>query len=826
LAQLVNLLNPGGSTVSLSINSLITSGPFTVTTGNGYCDPAMMVGPGASCNISVSFAPNASTPSGIVNGTLTIADNSVSSPHLIALSALYYLDVDNDGIPDAWEQQGVCVVLPPSGSSALPAYSTGACPNISLPTGYTQKFVNLPAMGAQVGTPDIFVQINWMGTSPDGSHDHMSNQTAIQDVIQTFKNHKINLHVDCGPSCINDIVTGQPWRNLSSAQMLPHQPTLGDAVNSAFTILSQAGLGLPPERVGIFRYAAFAHNLYQSQASGIALGYQFIVSLGSWTNQVGTVAEQEGTFMHELGHLLGLQHGGGDANNNKPNYLSVMNYHFQTRGLVFTLDSSSSSSVPMDGLFDYSGMQLGTLNESNLSDTAVPGLPGLTDPYGSRGDPFYYPYSGHFGTRYYCFNVQGNLLDETAADALSNSITWDCGSGTSPSYIDGDNSGSKILYGFDDWGNISFTQGAIGQLGAPVPPAPSPVQEITVVQDSVIRTFYGVSVLGPGNAGLPLGTSKTLIFTVLNKGTVADTYALAAAASQPWANLTGVPSQVTLAPGASSVISIPVNVPAAGAAGTVNSVTVQATSLGNSRILDNARSDIAAGQADLQIAMSASNVILGTNLAYQITVTNNGPDPALNVALNDMIPMGASQVSVTPGGTACLGTQPLSCALGNLPSGASIQMSLIIAPTVVGTIANTASVTSSLSDPTLLNNSATVSSLVVGRPSISARATVQSMVGTTVTLALQLTNTGTGSAQNLALSQITPRTLSGSGTVVFIGPNLPLALGALSVGASQTVSLMFTVPASVTRFSLSESGSVADTIGDIYSLTLAQAVVP
>ena len=32
--------------------------------------------------------------------------------------------------------------------------------------------------------------------------------------------------------------------------------------------------------------------------------------------------------MHELGHTLGLQHGGADDVNLKPNYLSVMSYAF------------------------------------------------------------------------------------------------------------------------------------------------------------------------------------------------------------------------------------------------------------------------------------------------------------------------------------------------------------------------------------------------------------------------------------------------------------------------------------------------------------------
>ena len=59
--------------------------------------------------------------------------------------------------------------------------------------------------------------------------------------------------------------------------------------------------------------------------------------------------------MHELGHLLGLQHGGADATNFKPNYLSVMNYDFQKQGLRIG---------GQDGHFDYSGLKLADLDEN------------------------------------------------------------------------------------------------------------------------------------------------------------------------------------------------------------------------------------------------------------------------------------------------------------------------------------------------------------------------------------------------------------------------------------------------------------------------------
>src|SRR5262249_13852306 len=40
-----------------------------------------------------------------------------------------------------------------------------------------------------------------------------------------------------------------------------------------------------------------------------------------------------GLGMHELGHNLGLLHGGSDCFNNKPNYVGVMNYRFYVGGI-------------------------------------------------------------------------------------------------------------------------------------------------------------------------------------------------------------------------------------------------------------------------------------------------------------------------------------------------------------------------------------------------------------------------------------------------------------------------------------------------------------
>src|SRR3989442_61405 len=74
---------------------------------------------------------------------------------------------------------------------------------------------------------------------------------------------------------------------------------------------------------------------------------------------------------------------------------------------------------------------------------------------------------------------------------------------------------------------------------------------------------------------------------------------------------------------------------------------------------------------------------------------------------------------------------------------------------------------------------------------------------------LKLANSGTAEARNISLKQIQFRTLSGSGSVTYnttLSPALPLAIAKLAVAATTTIRLFLNVPATVTRFSMTESG--------------------
>ena len=161
----------------------------------------------------------------------------------------------------------------------------------------------------------------------------------------------------------------------------------------------QAGceLRMPRTRKDIFHYVLFAHALglasvenpaVPANTSGIAdsSGGDLMVTLGLWDAQTGTPFVQGSTLLHELGHNLGLKHGGvvpsGSIEPNcKPNYQSVMNYLFQVRGLL------TAGGVPV---IDLSRQELPALSESALVETF--GL-GAATPYLTS---WYAPASGSF----------------------------------------------------------------------------------------------------------------------------------------------------------------------------------------------------------------------------------------------------------------------------------------------------------------------------------------------------------------------------------------------------------------------------------------------
>lgn len=116
------------------------------------------------------------------------------------------------------------------------------------------------------------------------------------------------------------------------------------------------------------RYCVFGDSwLGTEDNSGKCRGDDFVVTLGK-ISDVDT-DKRAGSFMHELGHSLGLGHGGVDKANFKPNYFSVMNYLWQWPAALRTaLDPAGHYRACWR--LDYSKRALNTLDENHLDEVA------------------------------------------------------------------------------------------------------------------------------------------------------------------------------------------------------------------------------------------------------------------------------------------------------------------------------------------------------------------------------------------------------------------------------------------------------------------------
>jgi hypothetical protein len=427
-------------------------------------------------------------------------------------SVTFGCDSACDGIPLDWKKNGV--TIDPGG-------------------GNPPQFVDLPKMGVSLDRPNIFVQLDWM---EDATHNQQLRQAALDTVINAFDQdpvtHRgatrpgITLVIDAGP---DSTITpgGAKWGALSQAKKIPWTKFLltgnrddGYQTANFYTLLKSNFV--PTGRLPIFHYSVAADTIAQDtrpmppvddDTSGLATGDKlgFMVTLGRWNSGTnGTQNEQTGTFMHELGHVLGLDHGategGGDAVNWKPNYPSVMSYAYQTRG-VFRGGAQ---------VFDYSRDTMPDLDESTLTESGGADLG--ANPSG-------------YGTVHRCKtkDAAGNDVFNVFVQADLKPVDWSC-DGTTPNGATGFDSNADgaqtILKGStSDWSRIDFTTGGVGAglnakdtVTIPSSGVSAPHQELTYTQDQRTRV-------------LPLDTELT--YTGVTSGDYHDTAVMSATLVDP-----------------------------------------------------------------------------------------------------------------------------------------------------------------------------------------------------------------------------------------------------------------------------------------------------
>jgi uncharacterized repeat protein (TIGR01451 family)/gliding motility-associated-like protein len=244
--------------------------------------------------------------------------------------------------------------------------------------------------------------------------------------------------------------------------------------------------------------------------------------------------------------------------------------------------------------------------------------------------------------------------------------------------------------------------------------------------------------------------------------------------------------------------------------------------------------------ADLSISKVASNIpaFAGQTETYTITVTNAGPSYAQSVLVSDIVPLLLlnAEFSTDGGYTWDLWTDFLSH--GSLVDGESFNFQLrgkVNATTPTGTVlSNTASVSSTTSDPNTANNSDTETVNVSAQSDLSIEKTGPATIiaGTRITYGLTVINHGPSNAANVVIADAVPAGITnaeyslnnGNSWGIWNGTrNLPdfeaipginniLIRGDLSVGATGTITNTATVSSTTPDPDLSDNSATVNTL--------------
>ncbi|NWG36482.1 LamG-like jellyroll fold domain-containing protein [Nitrososphaera sp.] len=300
----------------------------------------------------------------------------------IVLIECSQIDLDGDGLPDGdgdLDGDGLCDSWEPGSGPLRIQYPYG---------GATHTFHSscTPECPSRY-TKDVFVEIDY-------DPNYAPNQLALNYVMDRFnlapvenpESSGIKLH-----NILSDPLEPQDVRELTYIWTKHEEPGVQDPADSYTEIKSKYfGISHPnpavkfhlsgePEKTmawaNAVHYSLWINKQQHAQgSSGIAevVGNDIIVSLGSFTPYPIAVDKQQGTYMHELGHNLGLGHGGAlvhtdNSINCKPNYLSLMSYSRQMTTYTGNNQDYSRENWPAS-----LSLNVGNLDEHVPSGTALP----------------------------------------------------------------------------------------------------------------------------------------------------------------------------------------------------------------------------------------------------------------------------------------------------------------------------------------------------------------------------------------------------------------------------------------------------------------------
>ena len=461
-------------------------------------------------------------------------------------------DSDGDALYDVWEEEGI-------------------------PDENGELAVDLPAMGANPKRMDLFVHVGWMDPSVsrrcflfwclgNGDGPHPPTQIALQRVVDAFASAPIrnpdgSTGIDVRFDAGSYTPDGGIPEELRVPVLLEHRDHAAEnrssaAANAAFERLARA---YPPERRAVFTLVSYVHEIAPEGPAGKASGLPGD-SVMIADEQLPSDDLEAVALFHELGHTLGLRHGGADHVNGKPNYPSLMNYDHALAGGV---------QIGEKRVLDYSRWDFDELDETRSLDEARGVTQRERDDRGvleRRIEKTPLPADLHGS--YHCDPDSA----ETTPFRIGRPVDWNC-DGDENDKVEGravhryepdiGDEQPRLLVSRNDWAGLTFAGGVRGGLESAGQPIPDGDVGLTEEAWRATPKEYAVALSGPGAVeGDGSAGAIALPFFIENIGTADDTYAVSARSDSGGAEPEiAHPDTVSLEAGESSATVVELAVP-------------------------------------------------------------------------------------------------------------------------------------------------------------------------------------------------------------------------------------------------------------------------
>jgi hypothetical protein len=269
---------------------------------------------------------------------------------------------------------GHCLAITLAATLSVPSLLAQDLDGDSIPDSIETQSWYLNA-GGSPDVQDVWVECDWMPGTIWGQNQLRNRLNGVFNRAPVEGGIELHLTID------SMIPFEEQWGDFSTNEGYLEMWTKATAARAAnFDGRPFTGADAATMRP-YMHYCAFVNAINSEGSSGVTLssatpaggipGDLFLVALGQYRGVIpGAILRryQTGTVLHELGHNLGLTHGGaapGRHTNYKPNYLSVMSYHYQ--GGFYRL--SGGNHVKRFNYWDYSRSgSLKSFNERHIDE--------------------------------------------------------------------------------------------------------------------------------------------------------------------------------------------------------------------------------------------------------------------------------------------------------------------------------------------------------------------------------------------------------------------------------------------------------------------------